>query len=59
LWNLHAGDDGMLFVYDVRQRRRAWPEGAAHQRDFYRVDVPGGPPSLAEDAFASMEIAAQ
>lgn len=34
------------------------PEGAGHQRDFYRVDVPGEPPSLAEDSLSEMESAA-
>jgi hypothetical protein len=34
------------------------PEGAAHERDFYRVNVPGEPPSLAEDALSKIESAA-
>lgn len=56
-----TNDDGVLFVHDLRRRRPPWPvrpEGAAHQRDFYRVDVPGEPPSLAEDALSEMESAA-
>lgn len=53
-----TNDDGVLFVHDLHRRRRPWPvkpEGAAHERDFYRVNVPGEPPSLAEDALSRIE----
>lgn len=56
-----TNDDGVLFVHDLRRRRRPWPvkpEGAASERDFYRVNVPGERPSLAEEALSKMESAA-
>ncbi len=53
--------DGFLFVHDLGRRRRPWrvrPVNAGHQRDFYRVDVPGEEPTIAEDALQTMEDAA-
>lgn len=52
---------GYLFVHDLRRRRDPWrvrPEKTGHQRDFYRVEVPGEAPTLVEDALAEMETAA-
>jgi hypothetical protein len=48
---------GRLYVYD-RDSNRSFassPDNSAHQRDFYRVDVEGEHPNLAENAFEALE----
>jgi hypothetical protein len=50
--------DGFLFVHDLKGHRRRWrmrPTGVAHVRDFYRVEVEGADPGLAESALAKVE----
>jgi Protein of unknown function (DUF4238) len=49
--------EGRLYVYD-RDSGRAWPsspDNSAHQRDFYRVDVEGEHPNLAENTYEALE----
>ncbi len=54
--------NGFLFVHDLKgRRRRAWrvrPLRVAHERDYYRVEIPGHDPGLAEDALGKIESAA-
>jgi hypothetical protein len=49
--------EGRLYVYD-RARGKPWPSSpdkSAHARDFYRVDVDGEHPNLAENTYESLE----
>src|SRR5262245_27824707 len=49
--------DGSLTVFDNLERR-TWhtkPREVAHQRDFYRVDLPGVEPDALEKTFADLE----
>lgn len=48
---------GTLHVYD-RLTGKSWqssPDKSAHERDFYRVDVEGEHPNLAENAYEALE----
>lgn len=49
--------DGDLFVTDLRNGKswQSTPNGAAHQRDFYRVDVPGVEPDAFEAELSQIE----
>jgi len=49
--------DDYLFVLDIKQKKmwRAKSENAAHQRDFYRVKIPGVEPNLVEKTFGHFE----
>jgi hypothetical protein len=49
--------EGRLYVYD-RESGRAWPsspDNSAHQRDFYRVNIEGEHPNLAENTYEALE----
>jgi hypothetical protein len=49
--------EGRLYVYD-RESGRTWPsspDNSAHQRDFYRIEVEGEHPNLAENAYEALE----
>lgn len=52
--------EGRLLVSDLRAGRRWWsdPNGAGHQRDFYRIDLQGYDPLEVEKAFQQIEDAA-
>ncbi len=52
--------EGRLLVCDLRTGRRWWsdPNGAGHQRDFYRIDLQGYDPLDVEKAFQDIEDAA-
>lgn len=49
--------DGQLWVADFKRKRhwRCKPDGIAHSRDFYRVDIPSVYPFVIEKAFADLE----
>lgn len=49
--------DDYLWVMDKEQKKqwKAKPENAAHQRDFYRVKIPGVEPDAVEKAFGKFE----
>jgi Protein of unknown function (DUF4238) len=49
--------EGKLHAYD-RLTGRSWhstPDKLAHERDFYRVDIEGEHPNLAENTYAALE----
>lgn len=52
--------DGRLLVCDLGAGKRWWsdPNGAGHQRDFYRIDPEGYDPLEVEKAFQAVEDAA-
>jgi hypothetical protein len=52
--------EGRLLVCDLRTGKRWWsdPNGAGHQRDFYRIDLQGYDPLEVEKAFQEIEAAA-
>jgi len=52
--------DGRLLVCDLNAGKRWWsdPNGAGHQRDFYRIDLEGYDPLDVERAFQDIEDAA-
>jgi hypothetical protein len=52
--------EGRLLVSDLKTGRRWWsdPNGAGHQRDFYRIDLKGYDPLEVERAFQQIEDAA-
>lgn len=49
--------EGHLWVADFRRKHhwRCKPDGIAHSRDFYRVDIPDTDPFVIEKAFADLE----
>jgi len=52
--------EGRLLVCDLNAGKRWWsdPNGAGHQRDFYRIDLAGYDPLEVEKAFQEIEDAA-
>jgi hypothetical protein len=53
----HDRHEGTLHVYD-RITGKSWqssPDKSAHERDFYRVEVEGEHPNLAENAYEALE----
>jgi len=52
-----GSNDEYLWVLDKQQKKqwKAKPENAAHQKDFYRIEVPGVEPDAVENAFGKFE----
>lgn len=56
-FTISGSQDNYLWVLDIQSGKqwKARPENVAHQRDFYRIELPGVKPDIFENALSKIE----